>query len=97
MVSYLEGLMAKNTGDTRAAIAHWERCFELGTPSVDYQKKLEELRRLQEEGRLSGNGPDLRELITRIKNKLPEIQQLGSHLRITRGQRKVEHRLRSLR
>lgn len=71
--------------------------LQVAGPGGDYVKKLEELRQLQVESDDQGNlqialkSHDTRELIERIKTRLPtDIQGLGPDLRITRRQRSVE-------
>ena len=73
--------------------------LQVAGPGGDYVKKLEELRHLQveqydqEDLQIALKRPDTRELIERIKARLPvDIQDLGPDLRIARRQRSVERR-----
>jgi len=82
----------------RATVEDLKRGFQVAGPGADYVRKLEELRRMQIDGvdigdvQVAVKAPDTHELIARIGARLPaDIQDLGPHLRFTRGQRKVEH------
>ena len=61
----------------RATVEDLERGLQVAEPSADYVKKLEELRRLQIERVEMGNvqiavkGPDMHELIARIRARIP--------------------------
>ena len=74
----------------RATIEDLERGLHLAD---DYVGKLEELRQIEGgDLQIAVKGPDTRALIARIGARLPrDIQELGTHLRFTRKQRKVEH------
>ena len=83
----------------RATFEDLERGLVVAGRGGDFVPKLEELRRIQAEGKdigsvdLARKASDTRELILRIKTRLPEEQQLGPDLRITWRQRKVERRI----
>ena len=83
----------------RATAEDLEHGLRLAGPGSDYVRKLEELRRMQLDGEIVGNvqvaakAPDTRELIARIRARLPlDVQQLGPDLRIDRNARAVETR-----
>ena len=83
----------------RATAEDLEHGLRLAGPGSDYVRKLEELRRMQLDGEIVGNvqvaakAPDTRELIARIRARLPlDVQQLGPDLRIDRKARAVETR-----
>ena len=84
----------------RATFEDLERGLQRAGPGGDFVRKLEELRRIQVDGEDIGNvqvalkAPDTHELIARIRARLPmDVQDLGSRLRISRRQRKVERRI----
>jgi len=75
----------------RSNVQDLESSLRVAGPGSDYVRKLEELRRLQLEGANAGNvevaikSPDTRELIARIRARLPsDVQQLGPGLRLDR-------------
>ncbi len=77
-----------------------ESGLRVAGPGSDYVKKLQELRRMQVEGegisdlQVARKGSDTRELIARIRARLPvDLQALGSDLRLDRKSRGVERRV----
>ena len=84
----------------RANVDDLEHSLGIAGPGSDYIRKLEELRRMQLGGEEVGNvqvalkAPDTRELIARIRSRLPrDVQELGPYLRIDRKRRSVERRV----
>ena len=84
----------------RATAEDLEYGLRVAGPGSDYVRKLEELRRMQVRGEDVGNvqvtlkAPDTRELIARIRARLPrDVQELGPHLRMDRKRRSVESRI----
>ena len=84
----------------RANTEDLEHGLRVAGAGSDYVRKLEELKRMQVEGDDVGNvqvalkTPDTRELIARIRARLPmEVQELGADLRIGRKRRAVERRV----
>ena len=83
----------------RATVQDIESGLRVAGPGSDYVRKLEELRRLQLGGASTGDvevavkSPDTRELIARIRARLPsDVQQLGPGLRLDR-KRSIAERL----
>ena len=75
----------------RSTIQDMEAGLRVAGPGSDYVRKLDELKRLQVGDADVGNveiavkSPDTRELIARIRARLPsELQEVGSHLRLDR-------------
>jgi len=77
-----------------------ESGLRVAGPGSDYVKKLQELHRMQVEGegisnlQIARKGSDTRELIARIRARLPvDLQALGSDLRLDRKSRSVIRRV----
>ena len=77
-----------------------ESGLRVAGPGSDYVKKLQELRRMQVEGegisnlQIAPKGSDTRELIARIRARLPvDLQALGSDLRLDRKSHSVIRRI----
>ena len=84
----------------RATAEDLEHGLRVAGPGSDYVRKLEELRLLQVQDEGVGNhqialkSPDTRELLARIRARLPkEVQEFGPYLRIDRKRRYVERRV----
>lgn len=84
----------------RTTVKDLEYGLKVAGPGSDYVRKLEELRRMQENDQDLGDvqvalkGPDTHELIARIRARLPkDLQELGPYLRIDRKRRSVEQRV----
>lgn len=81
----------------RSTVQDMEAGLRVAGPGSDYVRKLDELKRLQVGDTDVGNveitvkSPDTRELIARIRARLPnETQDVGSHLRLDRKRNVVE-------
>ncbi|MDP6453292.1 MAG: response regulator transcription factor [SAR202 cluster bacterium] len=83
----------------RATVEDLEHGLQVAGPGSDYVRKMEELRRMQVEGKGMGDvqvaikAPDTHELIARIRARLPnDVQQFDADLRIDRCRMIVEKR-----